>query len=76
MSRTYFFRICFVRNDIDTVGVKAGCTFTGFSDSSFDGIKMSISAMLTEKWVVLAEEEKYKDMNENIESIQCVCREF
>ena len=39
----------YLRNDIDTVGVKAGCTFTGFSGSSFDGTKMSISAVLVEK---------------------------
>eukprot|EP00092_Neocalanus_flemingeri_P047974 GFUD01054574.1.p1 GENE.GFUD01054574.1~~GFUD01054574.1.p1 ORF type:complete len:650 (+),score=133.34 GFUD01054574.1:3-1952(+) len=62
------------RNDIDTIGVKAGCTFTGFSGSSFDGVQKSISAGVTEKWVVLAEEEEYKDMNEDIESLQCVCR--
>ena len=37
------------RNDIDTVGVKAGCTLTGFSDSSFSGKKMSISAVHVEK---------------------------
>jgi len=62
------------RNDIDTVGVKAGCTFTGFSGSSFDGTKMSISAVLVEKWVVLAKESEYLTMHENIESLQCICR--
>merc|ERR1712032_1332420 len=25
------------RNDIDVIGVRAGCTFTGYSDSSFNG---------------------------------------
>ena len=30
--------------------------------------------MYLPRWVVLADEERYKDMDENIESLQCVCR--
>ena len=32
------------RNDIDVIGVRAGCTFTGYSDSSFNGQRMTIRA--------------------------------
>ena len=38
------------RNDIDTVGVRAGCTFTGFSRSGYGGTSISISAALTERY--------------------------
>ena len=31
-------------------------------------------SMYVPRWVVLADEERYKDMDENIESLQCVCR--
>ena len=33
-----------IRNDIDVIGVRAGCTFTGYSDSSFNGQRMTIRA--------------------------------
>ena len=36
--------IIIVRNDIDVIGVRAGCTFTGYSDSSFNGQRMTIRA--------------------------------
>ena len=32
------------RNDIETIGVKAGCTLTAFSDSSFNGDRVAIAA--------------------------------
>merc|ERR1712062_215182 len=35
------------RNDIDVIGVRAGCTFTGYSDSSFNGQRMTIRAEAT-----------------------------
>jgi len=63
-------------NDIDTVGVKAGCTLTGFSEDGYTGDSISISAGITERWVVLSKSKnkQMKDMDENIESIQCICR--
>ena len=33
-----------IRNDIDVIGLRAGCTFTGYSDSSFNGQRMTIRA--------------------------------
>eukprot|EP00092_Neocalanus_flemingeri_P065792 GFUD01080070.1.p1 GENE.GFUD01080070.1~~GFUD01080070.1.p1 ORF type:complete len:626 (+),score=105.07 GFUD01080070.1:130-1878(+) len=74
LSFKYFSSNWKYRNDIDTVGVREGCTFTGYSSSSFDGKSMSISAGHVEKWVVLGQEYQYKHMDEDIESLQCVCR--
>jgi len=62
------------RNDMDTVAVAPHCTFTGFSGSSFDGTRMTVSAGMTERWVVLKNETMYQGMHEDIESVTCVCR--
>jgi len=64
------------RNDIETIGVRAGCTFTGFSDSSYNGERISIStdSQGYDRWVALGDEAQYLHMNEDIESVQCVCR--
>ena len=40
------------RNDMDVVGVRAGCTFTGFSGSSFDGNSVMVRAEQSDHWVV------------------------
>jgi hypothetical protein len=41
------------RNDMDLVGVRAGCSFTGFAGSSFNGEKVTVRAPHTsERWVV------------------------
>ena len=32
------------RNDMDLVGVRAGCTLTAYSDSSFNGDRIDIKA--------------------------------
>jgi len=72
MSQYYAYR-----NDIETIGVRSGCTFTGFSDSSFNGDRISIPADIStgyDRWVNLGEDAKYLHMNEDIESVQCVCR--
>ena len=42
------------RNDIDLVGVRAGCTFTGFTGSQLDGESGVIrGGQATDTWVVL-----------------------
>ena len=43
-TRTRLNLIIMIRNDIDVIGVRAGCTFTGYSDSSFNGQRMTIRA--------------------------------
>ena len=37
------------RNDADVVGVRHGCTFTGFTGGSFDGDSFSLSAGNTDR---------------------------
>ena len=39
------------RNDADLIGLKNGCTFTGFTGSSFDGEKMIFTAGVTDRLV-------------------------
>ena len=41
-----------LRNDMDVVGVRAGCTFTGFSGSDFDGNSVTVRAEQSDHWVV------------------------
>ena len=43
-TRTRLNLMIMIRNDIDVIGVRAGCTFTGYSDSSFNGQRMTIRA--------------------------------
>jgi len=62
------------RNDIDVIGVRAGCTFTGYSDSSFNGQRMTIRAEGYDRWEVLGDSPEFMHMDEDIESLQCVCR--
>ena len=38
------------RNDIDTIGVRFGCTFTGFTSTEFSGNKMIITADSTDRY--------------------------
>merc|ERR1712179_169350 len=61
------------RNDIDVIGVRAGCVFTGYSDSSYNGNRMTLRADMSDRWVVLADSPELSHMDEDIESVQCVC---
>lgn len=40
------------RNDADLVGVRSGCSFTGWTGSSFDGDSFSLTAGMSDRWVV------------------------
>jgi len=62
------------RNDMDTVGVRAGCTFTGYSDSSFNGNRIDIRADTHDRWVVFGDHAEYRHIDGDIESLRCVCR--
>ena len=61
------------RNDMDTVGVRAGCTLTAYSDSSLNGDRIDIRATNYDRWVVFGDHAEYRHMEENIESLRCVC---
>jgi len=62
------------RNDMDTIGIRAGCTFTGYSDSSFNHNRIDIKADAYDRWVVFADHAEYRHMDNDIESLRCVCR--
>jgi len=61
------------RNDIDMVGVRAGCTFTGFSGSRFNGNSVTVHAMHWDHWVIFSREAQHKHIDEDIESLDCHC---
>merc|ERR1712217_641355 len=51
------------RDDMDTVGVRAGCTLTAYSDSSFNGDRIDIKATTIDRWVVFADHAEFKHMD-------------
>lgn len=70
----YFSMYWKYRNDMDTIGVRAGCRLVAFEDSSFNGDRIAISAdQGYDRWVVLADNAEFRHMNEDIESVQCFC---
>jgi len=65
------------RNDADVIGVRAGCSLTAFSDSSFNGDRIIIAANRGyDRWTVLADEAEFSHMHEDIESVHCTCNSF
>jgi len=62
------------RNDIEAVSVRAGCTFTGFDDSSLNGESMTVRAGNKDRHVELNDEDEFEDFDEKIQSISCTCR--
>lgn len=63
------------RNRIEVVGVRPGCSFTGFAQNNFDGEQIMISNDGEfNRWVALADDVQYQQLNNNIESVQCVCK--
>ena len=64
----------FYRNDIESVVVRAGCTFTGFDDSSLNGGSFTIRAGNSDRKVNLGDEDEYEDYDEKIQSLSCHCR--
>ncbi|XP_023330804.1 uncharacterized protein LOC111703160 isoform X2 [Eurytemora carolleeae] len=61
------------RNDIESVSVRAGCTLTGFDDSSFNGQSATIRAGTKDRFVNLDDEDEFENMDEEFESLQCSC---
>merc|ERR1719342_843804 len=48
MNFYYFSSNWKYRNDLDTIGLRFGCTFTGFSSTGFSGNKMILTADTTD----------------------------
>ena len=42
------------RNDMDLVGVRAGCIFQGFSGSQFNGNSVAVRGEQWDRWVVFS----------------------
>ena len=61
------------RNDIEQVSVRAGCSFTGFEDSDFNGESVTIRAANEDRHIELNDFSSYSDLDEDIESLTCVC---
>jgi len=67
--------ILYDRNDADVLGVRNGCTFFGWTGSGFDGNSFKLTAGATDRWIVFAESQLYKQFDESILSFRCSCRE-
>jgi len=61
------------RNDMDLVGVRAGCIFQGFSGSQFNGNSVTVRGEQWDRWVVFSRSSQYQHMDEDIESLICSC---
>jgi len=61
------------RNDMDLIAVRDGCTFTGFSDSQFNGNSGRVTANGKDRWVVFDRDLQYRHLDEDIESVMCYC---
>jgi type II secretory pathway pseudopilin PulG len=73
ISFPYFSSYWKYRNDIDTVGVREGCMFTGFSGTEYYGNKIVLRGEPRNSWYVLEEHAQYQHMENDIESIKCQC---
>jgi len=62
------------RNDADVIGVRNGCTFFGWTGSGFDGNSFKLTAGATDRWIVFAQSQLYKQFDESILSFRCACR--
>jgi len=62
------------RNDADVLGVRSGCSFTGWTGSAYNYNSFTLTAGATDRWVVFASSELYKSFDESILSFQCTCR--
>lgn len=63
----------FMRDDLDTVGVKAGCSLHLWTRLNFAGAYTVVTAGFQDRWVVLGEEEEFTRFHENVESVACSC---
>jgi len=61
------------RNDIESISVRKGCTFTGWDDHGFDGKSISIAAGGRSDKRINTKEDEYDDLHEDIESLECRC---
>jgi len=62
------------KNRIELIAVRPGCSLSVFEKKNFDGDSITIDGdgQFT-KWVSLADDEQAKHLNNQIESLKCVC---
>ena len=75
ISFPYFSSYWKYRNDIDLLGVRGGCELIAFSDTEFSGRNETFLAEYIDQWWVLSEHPEFSHLDENIESIFCICDE-
>jgi len=63
----------FMRDDLDTVGVKAGCSLHLWTRLDFDGAYTVVTAGFKDRWIILQEQEEFRRFHENVESVACSC---
>ena len=73
----------FARNDLDLVGVKAGCSLRLWSGLRYSGSSTVITAVFQDRqvlpaatrcrWEVLAEHPQLHAFHEDVESLACSC---
>ena len=61
------------KNDVDTVAVKAGCNFTGYTGNNYGPEGINLIATNVDSWTVLSENYETRHFDENIESVICIC---
>lgn len=76
ISFPYFSSYYKYRNDIELIGVKAGCTLTAFSNTGFTNSRGTFRADANDFWWNLSEYAEFQHLDEDIESIQCICRKM
>jgi len=74
ISFPYFSSYWKYRNDADLIGVKAGCTLTAFSNTEYSGKRGTFRAEAHDQWWVLEDWAEFSHLENDIESVQCVCR--
>lgn len=70
----YFFVVWFKfvmsRNDMESVGVKAGCSLTLYTEGHYGGERATAAGPL---WLVLEESPQFAIIHNNVASIKCLC---
>merc|ERR1711915_936818 len=61
------------RNDIDLIGVRAGCSLMAYSSTGYSGQRERFKAEANDIWYDLSEYAAYAHLDEDIESVSCTC---
>merc|ERR1711920_652609 len=59
------------RNDIESISVAPGCTFTGWDDHGFSGRSITVAARGRSTKHAFTDDDEYEDLHEDIEALEC-----